>query len=147
MTICHCPRCGEPVPAEQAPPSLRCSAEVYEKLGRSLARRRQERFVVVALDARNRPIRCHVVAVGSVAAVVVHPREVFAPLIRDRAVAAIVLHNHPSGGPVEPSVEDAEITRRLADVGRLLGIPLLDHVIVGKNGYCSMRDLGQVRFP
>jgi DNA repair protein RadC len=139
-----CPRCGEAVPVEPAPPALRCSAEAYELLGRALARRRQERFVVVALDARNRPVRCHVVAVGSVAAVVVRPREVFAPLIRDRAVAAIVLHNHPSGGPVEPSVEDTEITRRLADAGKLLGIPLLDHLVVGKKGYYSFRDAGGI---
>jgi DNA repair protein RadC len=141
-TLC-CPRCGEAVSTEPAPPSLRCSAEVYESLGRSLAHHRQERFYAVSLDARNRVVRRHLVAVGSLAAVVVHPREVFAPLLRDRAAAAIIMHNHPSGS-VEPSSEDLAITQRLAEAGRLLGIPLLDHIIVGRNGYCSLRDVGEM---
>jgi DNA repair protein RadC len=143
--IC-CPRCGEAVPAEPVPPALRCSAEAYALLGRSLARHRQERFYVVSLDSRNRLIRRHLVAVGSLAAVVVHPREVFAPLLRERAAAAIVMHNHPSGA-VEPSPEDLEITKRLDDAGRLLGIPLLDHVIVGRSGYFSFRDAGRLVAP
>jgi DNA repair protein RadC len=139
-TFC-CPRCGEAIPAEPGPPSLRCSAEVYDLLARPLARSRQERFYVVSLDARNRVIRKHLVAVGSLASVVVHPREVFRPLVRDGAAAAIVLHCHPSGDP-RPSAEDDEITRRLVEVGRLLGIPVLDHVIVGREGYHSFRDAG-----
>ena len=136
-----CPRCGEPIAADSPPPSLRCSAETYEMFGRALARHRQEHFVVVAVDARNRPLRRHLVSVGSLSACVVHPREVFAPLVRDRAAAAILLHNHPSGS-VGASTEDIDLSKRLAEAGRLLGIPVLDHLIVSKEGYSSLRDSG-----
>lgn len=136
--IC-CPKCGEAMRSASDPPPLRCSAEVYEEVGRSLVRRRQERFVVVALDARNRIIARHVAAVGSLAACIVHPREVFAPLIHDRAASTILVHNHPSGDPT-PSPEDVELTERLAKAGRLLGIIVLDHLVVGRDGYYSFRD-------
>lgn len=141
MIATHCPRCGEAVSFDPPPPGLRCSAEVYALIGPSLAKRRQERFYVIALDARNRPVRRHLVAVGSLSSCIVHPREVFAPLIRDRAAAAILLHSHPSGC-VDPSIEDKDLTDRLARAGQLLGIPVLDHLIVGKDGYHSFRDAG-----
>jgi DNA repair protein RadC len=146
VPLSHCPRCGEAVSFDPPPPGLRCSAEVYALIGPSLAKRRQERFYVIALDARNRIIRRHLVAVGSLASVTVHPREVFAPLVRDRAAAALLLHNHPSGVE-QPSPEDYQITQRLADAGKLLGIPVLDHIIVGRNGYYSFRDAGTLGAP
>ena len=139
-----CPKCGEAVEPAGAAPSFRCSAEVYNKIGLGLARRRQERFLVIALDARNRIIARHLVAVGSLASCVVHPREVFAPLVRRRAAAALLVHNHPSGDPL-PSLEDRMLTERLADAGRLLGIPVLDHLIIGREGYYSFRDSGGIR--
>lgn len=138
-----CPRCGEAVPTASSPPALRCSAEVYRLLGPALSRKKQERFLVVALDARNRTIAKHLVAVGSLAACVVHPREVFAPLIRDRAAAAILVHCHPSGDPT-PSPEDIELTERLTKAGQMLGIIVLDHIVIGKEGYYSFRDAGRV---
>jgi DNA repair protein RadC len=116
---------------------------VFAVLQRRLARRRQERFLVVALDARNRIIRHHVVALGSLAVCVVHPREVFGPVIRDRAAAVILVHNHPSGDPT-PSPEDVELTDRLAKAGQLLGITVLDHLVIGKEGYFSFRDAGKI---
>ena len=79
------------------------------------------------------------VSVGSLSAAIVHPREVFAPAIKERAAALIVLHNHPSGDPT-PSAEDFEITRRLKEVGDLVGIRLLDHVIVGINKFYSFQE-------
>ena len=139
-TLC-CPRCGEAVSTEPAPPALRCSAEAYALLRRALGRSRQERFFVVALDSRNRIVRRHLVAVGSLASVMVHPREVFRPLIRDGAAAAIVLHCHPSGDPTA-SEEDRAITERLVEAGRIVGIPLLDHLIVARDGWYSFRDAG-----
>ena len=141
MSAGRCPTCGQLLLAEAALPTLRCSAEAYEALRGSLCRRRSERFLVLALDARNRIIRHHLVAVGSLASVVVHPREVFAPLIRDRAAAAILAHNHPSGD-AGPSTEDLELTKRLAEAGRLLGIPVLDHLVFGRGTYHSFRDSG-----
>lgn len=138
-----CPKCGEAMRSASDPPPLRCSAQAYQKVGRTLARRRQERFVVVALDARNRILARHVAAVGSLTACIVHPREVFAPLIRDRAAATILIHNHPSGDP-SPSAEDLELTERLTQAGRLLGIIVLDHLVVGNDGYYSFRDAGRL---
>jgi DNA repair protein RadC len=127
----------------RAAPCLRCSAEAYEAIGASLARRTQERFWVVALDARNRPLSRHLVAQGSLASCMVHPREVFAPLVRRRAAAAILVHNHPSGDPT-PSPEDERLTERLVEAGRLLGIPVLDHLVVAREGYYSLRDEGRL---
>jgi DNA repair protein RadC len=73
----------------------------------------------------------------------VHPREVFAPAIEKRAAAVIAAHNHPSGD-LTPSAEDLAATRRLAHCGRVLGIALLDHVIIGEQGYLSMRQSGRL---
>jgi DNA repair protein RadC len=143
VSVQTCPRCGEAMTTSSSRPGLRCSAEVYAALGPTLARKKQERFLVVAHDARNRIIAKHLVALGSLAACVVHPREVFAPLIRDRAAAAILVHCHPSGDPL-PSPDDIVLTERLAKAGQMLGIAVLDHLVVGREGYYSFRDSGKI---
>ncbi|MBI5486108.1 MAG: JAB domain-containing protein [Deltaproteobacteria bacterium] len=125
------------------PPALRCSADAWAQLGPRLARRTREEFFVVALDARNRLLSFHRVALGSLSTCLVHPREVFAPLVRRRAAAALLVHNHPSGDP-SPSPEDETLTERLVAAGRLLGIPVLDHLIVARDAYASLRDLGKM---
>ncbi|MCA9573523.1 MAG: JAB domain-containing protein, partial [Myxococcales bacterium] len=79
------------------------------------------------------------VSVGTLTTSLVHPREVFGPALSDAAAALIVVHNHPSGDP-SPSQEDVEITKRLIEVGRLLGVPLLDHVVVGEGRFVSLRE-------
>ena len=81
------------------------------------------------------------VAIGSVSSVEVHPREVFRPMVRAGLHSVIAVHNHPSGDP-SPSEADLELTRRLADVGVLLGIPLLDHLVVTATEVVSMAALG-----
>jgi DNA repair protein RadC len=78
---------------------------------------------------------------GTLTASLVHPREVFAPALREPAAAIVLVHNHPSGDPT-PSREDHEVTARLAAAGELLGIPVLDHVVVAEQGYVSLRDSG-----
>jgi len=103
----------------------------------------QETFVVLGLDARARVRLVRTVAIGSVAHVDVHPREVFRPLVRAGLHSAIAVHNHPSGEP-DPSQADIELTRRLAEVGRLLGIPLLDHLVVTRTRSVSLATLGLV---
>jgi len=103
----------------------------------------QETFVVLGLDARQRVRLVRTVAIGSVAQVDVHPREVFRELVRAGMHSAIAVHNHPSGEP-EPSQADIELTRRLADVGRILGIPLLDHLVVTRTRSVSLAALGLV---
>jgi DNA repair protein RadC len=101
----------------------------------------RERFVGLYLDARHRVVRRHTVSVGTLTASLVHPREVFAPAIRARAAALVVVHNHPSGDP-EPSPEDCALTERLKEGARLLGVDLLDHVVVARGGFVSFRERG-----
>jgi len=115
--------------------------EVVEVMNGDLKEARVEKFYVLLLDSKNRCMAKVLVSQGSVNASIVHPREVFEPAIRGRAAAVIVVHNHPAGDP-KPSREDIDVTRRLADAGKLLGIPVLDHVIVGDLEHCSMKALG-----
>ncbi len=99
-----------------------------------------EVFAVLLLNGKHRVVGMAEVSRGTLTTTLVHPREVFGPALRLAAAAVIVVHNHPSGDP-EPSVDDIEVTRRLIEVGRVLGVPLLDHVIVGENGrYTSLRE-------
>jgi DNA repair protein RadC len=101
--------------------------------------KKQENFLVLTLDGSHQTINVHEVTKGIANRTLVHPREVFAPAIEDRAVAIIIAHNHPSG-KTDPSGEDLDITRRLVDAGEILGIPVLDHVIVGRESYTSLKD-------
>lgn len=99
-----------------------------------------EVFAVLLLNGKHRIIGMAEISRGTMTTALVHPREVFGPALRLSAAAIIVVHNHPSGDP-EPSVEDVEVTRRLIGVGRMLGVPVLDHVIVGEDGrYTSLRE-------
>ena len=97
----------------------------------------QEHLVVVTLNSVNCVIRVHEITTGLVNKTPVHPREAFAKAIEDRAVSVVFAHNHPSGS-VEPSLDDMAITRVLCASGRILQIPVLDHIIVGKGGFSSI---------
>lgn len=103
---------------------------------RHYADRKQEHFLCISLNGANEVITSRVVSVGLVNKTQVHPREVFADAITDRAAAIIVAHNHPAGDLL-PSKEDREITKRLLTAGELLGIRLLDHIIFNQKGYYS----------
>jgi DNA repair protein RadC len=105
---------------------------------RDLFRARKEHFVVLLLNARHEMQARETVSIGSLNASIVHPREVFLPAILHSAASIVLVHNHPSGDP-EPSEEDLSITRRLVQVGELVGIGVLDHVIVGARGLVSLR--------
>ena len=98
----------------------------------------REVFGVLMMNTRNTPTHRAIVSVGSINASIVHPREVYRIAILHRAAHIIVVHNHPSGDP-EPSEEDLRITRRLTRAGELLGVELLDHVIIGRDGILSLR--------
>lgn len=109
---------------------------------KSFSRKRQEHFVVLTLNGAHFTIRRHTVTIGLANRTMVHPREVFFPAIKDNAVAIIVAHNHPSG-QVVPSDEDRAVTKRLKEAGEVLGIPVLDHVVIGKEGrYYSFLENG-----
>jgi DNA repair protein RadC len=121
--------------------AVRGMADIEPHLRGLLDGRLKELFLVVLLDAKNRPLRTERVSEGCLTWSVVHPREVYAPAVRESAGAVIVAHNHPSGDPT-PSAQDIEVTARLAKVGELLGIPLLDHIVVGRQRCVSMRAQG-----
>lgn len=111
------------------------------KLVTSLVGRRQEVFCVLLLDTRHRLLRRMTVSIGTLGAALVHPRDVFREAIRRNVSAVVLVHNHPSGDP-EPSRDDIELTQRLAKVGSLVGIEVIDHVIVARDGYVSLRERG-----
>jgi DNA repair protein RadC len=100
----------------------------------------QEEFHLVTLDVRHRVVDTHRVSVGTLDRSLVHPREVFRPAIKDAAKAIILVHNHPSGDPT-PSEEDLAVTGRLEEAGKTLGIHVLDHIIVARDGSASVREL------
>lgn len=120
---------------------LGCPEQVFAHFGTRLRQARQEVFSVLLLDTRHRLIAEVEVSRGSLNQSLVHPREVFAPALRESAAAILVVHNHPSGDP-RPSREDHEVTRRLVRAGEILGVPLLDHVIIGAQGYASFARSG-----
>lgn len=106
----------------------------------------RENFVALYLDTKHRINAVHTVSIGSLNATVVHPREVYKAALLANAAAIIVGHNHPSGDPT-PSPEDLSVTDRLAKSGKILGIELLDHIILGSNTYCSLRERGLLGDP
>ena len=100
---------------------------------------KKEYFVVFYLDTRNQEIEREVISVGTLNANLVHPREVFEPAIKHSCAQIIVSHNHPSGNP-EPSTDDIRMTKRLIEAGNILGIEMIDHVIVTKKAYLSIKN-------
>ncbi len=101
----------------------------------------KEELWVAVLDMKNRLILKEQVSTGTLSGSLVHPREVFQVAIRNAAAGLILLHNHPSGDPA-PSPEDRKVTLQIAEAGKLLGIPLLDHIIIGNQKYFSFKDNG-----
>lgn len=120
---------------------LRGSADIYAHFRERLAEERVENFIAVLLDNKHRKLKDVLVSKGSLTASIVHPRDVYLPIIREAAAAVIFVHSHPSGDPT-PSKEDIEITRRLREVGELVGVRVLDHIIIGKGRYVSFVDDG-----
>ena len=102
-----------------------------------------ERFLVMLLNTKNRIIRIEQVSEGSLTSAIVHPREVFAFAIIHHAACIIVSHNHPTGDPC-PSFDDKSLTQKLEEVGSVLGIPLLDHIIIGDGSYYSFKEHGNL---
>lgn len=101
----------------------------------------KEHFVTFYLDTRNQEIKREITSIGTINLSLVHPREVFEPAVRNFAASIIIAHNHPSGS-LEPSDEDINITSRLCQAGKILGINVLDHIIVSKESFISMKEKG-----
>lgn len=128
-------------PPEQ--PKIGSPGDVAALLTDELRYLKQEHFMVLLLDNKNKVIKTETISIGTINASLVHPREVFVKAIRQHAAAVILAHNHPSGDP-RPSAEDRAITKRLLESGELLGIPVLDHVVIGGADYVSFKESGYI---
>jgi DNA repair protein RadC len=122
-----------------AAPQLISAGDVWTRLRGRVAALPQEVFMVLGLDARNTVLDEIEVARGTLTGVDVHPRDVFRPLIRMSAAAGVLAHNHPSGDP-RPSREDIDLTRRMREIGAIIGIPIVDHIVLGTRGYTSIAE-------
>lgn len=122
-------------------PTLSTPEEAYRYMRPKYVNEYREHFDVLLMDNRNRLIRHHRASTGSLTAAVVHPRDVFHPIIRESAASVIFSHNHCSGDP-SPSREDVEITQRLRQVGEVMGIRIHDHLVCGHGRFFSFRREG-----
>ncbi|PLR85734.1 RadC family protein [Bacillus sp. V33-4] len=123
--------------------SVRSPEDGYQLMKLFLEDKDREHFIVASLDTKNQPVSVNVCHIGSLNASIVHPREIMKSAILSNAASIIVGHNHPSG-LTEPSKEDIEVTKRLVEAGKLMGIELLDHIIVGDNRYTSLKEKGYI---
>lgn len=129
------------VSERRAPPiKITGPSDLFQAV-RRYANKTQEHFLVITLDTAQQVIKVHLVSMGILNRTLIHPREVFVRAIKDNAAAIIACHNHPSG-QLQPSPEDRDVTQRLKQAGELIGIPLLDHLVISKAGFVSLKDLG-----
>lgn len=112
---------------------------IYDILKEKIPNFSKEHFYVISLDTRNNFIGMDEISVGTLTASLVHPRETFESAIKRHAAQIVIAHNHPSG-ETEPSEDDLKITKRLVDAGKIMGIEVLDHIIITKNGYLSFKE-------
>jgi DNA repair protein RadC len=123
---------------------IQSAEDVYHYFADRLAEKKKEYFYALCLDTKNRIISETLVSVGILDASLIHPREVFNPAVKASCHAVILVHNHPSG-EAEASVADIEVTKMLYNAGDIIGISVLDHIIIGKQGYVSMKEKGIIK--
>ncbi len=121
--------------------AIRGPVDVWRRMGPALRDLEQEEFHTLLLNSQHHLLREVLVTRGILDAALIHPREVFRPAVSEGAAAVILVHNHPSGDP-SPSAEDRAVTRQMVEAGRVLGIPVLDHVIVGDGRWTAWSDDG-----
>jgi len=121
---------------------ISCSNDII-KMTEELKDKKQEYFLTFTLDGAHNLIEKRTVFIGTLNQNLVHPREIFADAITDRAAGILFVHNHPSGN-TEPSKEDISINNRLKEVGKLIGIDVVDHIIISKDGYFSFNEKGMI---
>jgi DNA repair protein RadC len=122
---------------------IKTAEDVYHKYIEHMQHQKQEHFIALYLDTKNRIITENIVTKGTLNASLIHPREIFKTAIKVSANSIILLHNHPSGDP-SPSTEDEQVTKNLASVGELIGISILDHIIIGSQGFVSLKEKGVI---
>lgn len=125
----------------KVPDAIRQPQAAYQLVHPLIRDLDREHFYCLHLNTRHTVMEIDLVSVGSLSASIVHPREVFRRAISRGAASLILAHNHPSGDP-EPSEDDLEITSRLARVGELVGIPVLDHIVLANGSFVSLRERG-----
>lgn len=137
--ICACFYLGK-IASEQLVQVIVSKPKVVFQLAQDIVLKKQEHLLGIYLDGRHRLITKEVLSIGTLTSSLLHPREVFAPAIKLRAAAVIVVHNHPSGD-INPSEEDIQATDKLLEAGEILDIPLVDHVIVTSEKWFSFREM------
>jgi len=123
--------------------TIRSPQDAYDYASPRLQYEDREHFAVIVLDIKHHIIDMPIISIGSLTASVVHPREVFRAILKYPAAAFIMVHNHPSGDPA-PSCNDIEITKILVEAGKLMDIPALDHIIIGRGQYNSLKEMGKM---
>lgn len=123
--------------------SVKSPEDAYKLAKQFLVEADREYFLVACLDTKNQPTAIHFCHVGSLNSSIVHPREVFKSAILSNSASIIVAHNHPSGDST-PSREDIEVTKRLVEAGKIIGIEVLDHIIVGDETFTSLKEKGYI---
>lgn len=126
-----------------APARITAPADAAKLVRKIVGGDAREHFVILHLDSRHAMVGYQIASIGTANASLVHPREVFQAAIMVGAVAIIVAHNHPSGDP-SPSAEDRAVTERLVSAGKILGIPVVDHVVIGDQSFVSFQESGLI---
>jgi len=119
---------------------IQSARDIYDTMGHEMGRLDREQIRVVMLDTRNGVIDTEIVSIGTINSCIGHPREIFKSAIVKSAASIIIVHNHPSGDPA-PSPEDVSLTKRLIEVGKFLGIEVVDHIVIGDGCYSSIKNL------
>ena len=132
-------RCREGI--KQQKYTVRSPEDASDFLMEEMRHLKQEHFVAVFLDTKNQVIHKKTIFIGSLNASIVHPRELYREAVKRSAASVIALHNHPSGCP-DPSQEDIQVTRRLVEAGKMIGIEILDHIIIGDRKFVSLKEKG-----
>lgn len=122
---------------------IKSPKDVYEMMKLYMDSPTREMMVVICLDIKNQVNCINTVSIGGISSSIAHPREIFMPAILSNSVAIILSHNHPSGIPT-PSQDDISLTKKMMEAGKILSIDVLDHVIIGDETYCSLREEGRV---
>ena len=123
-------------------PEITCAEDVYDIM-KNLKYENQEHFIVLFLDTRKKLIKKKTLFIGTLDSTIIHPREIFNNAIRESSSSIILIHNHPSGNPM-PSQEDIIITKQIKQAGEIIGIPVLDHVIIGNDKFISLKEINEI---
>jgi DNA repair protein RadC len=128
---------------ERDRPAIRSASDAAALVMEDLRYREQECLTAIFLDARNQVIRVKTISIGTLTGSPAHPREIFREALLHGCASLIVCHNHPSGDP-SPSADDVNLTRRLVKAGETMGVPMLDHIIIGEGKFVSLKEAGKI---